>query len=255
MGLFELGEAGRLAGAIERVREVPALPILFVLGYALAAGVGLPATAFTLAGGAIFGTLLGSLLNWLGAMLGALTAYALARQLGSGAVRSLLGRHAGKLDSLTGRTGFATLLRLRLVPIVPFNALNFAAGLAPVPIRAYALATAIGILPGTVVYTYFADSLVAGVTGARNRALLHVAIAGALLIAISFGPALARRIRRRGAAVSVLVGVSLSLAAGRAQEPRAGRHARRAPPQSSDAVISREAAGALWTCRSAPTTW
>jgi uncharacterized membrane protein YdjX (TVP38/TMEM64 family) len=199
LGVFDLRDPERLGDAIRRARDVPALPVLFVFGYAVATVFALPGTVFTLAGGAIFGTLLGSLLNWTGATLGALGAYALARRLGSDAVRKLIGRHASALDALTSRAGFATLFRLRLIPVVPFNALNFAAGLAPAPFRGYALSTALGIIPGTVVYTYFADSLVAGVTGARHRALVHVAIAGGLLIALSFVPALARRLRRADA--------------------------------------------------------
>jgi uncharacterized membrane protein YdjX (TVP38/TMEM64 family) len=196
LGILDLRDPERLGDAIRRAKGVPALPVLFVLGYAIATIFGLPGTVFTLGGGAIFGTLLGSLLNWIGATLGALGAYALAKRLGSEGVRTLLGRHASALDALTSKAGFATLFRLRLIPVVPFNALNFAAGLAPAPFREYALSTALGIIPGTVVYTYFADSLVAGVTGARQSALVHVAIAGALLIAISFVPALARRLRR-----------------------------------------------------------
>ena len=196
LGVFELRDPERLGDVIRRARDVPALPVLFVLGYAIATVFGLPGTVFTLAGGAIFGVLFGSSLNWVGATLGAIGAYTLARRLGSDAVRDLLGRHASTLDALTSKAGFATLFRLRLIPVVPFNALNFAAGLAPAPFRSYALSTALGIIPGTVVYTYFADSLVAGVTGARDRALVHVAIAGALLIALSFVPALARRLRR-----------------------------------------------------------
>jgi uncharacterized membrane protein YdjX (TVP38/TMEM64 family) len=195
LGFFELRDPKRLAAAIERMRDVPALAMLFVIGYALATVFGVPGTVFTLAGGAIFGTLLGSLLNWAGATLGALGAYVLARRLGSDAVRKLLGRRAGALDALTSKADLATLFRLRLIPVVPFNALNFAAGFARVRFRAYALSTALGIIPGTVVYTYFADSLVAGVTGARQRAFVHVAIAGALLIVLSFVPALARRLR------------------------------------------------------------
>lgn len=196
LGVFELSDPQRLGEVIRRAREVPALPVVFVLGYAIATVFGIPGTVFTLAGGAIFGVLSGSFLNWVGATLGAIGAYTLARRLGSDAVRSLLGRHASTLDALTSKAGFATIFRLRLIPVVPFNALNFAAGLAPAPFRAYALATALGIIPGTVVYTYFADSLVAGVTAARDRALVHVAVAGALLIALSFVPALARRLRR-----------------------------------------------------------
>lgn len=198
-GIFELRDPDRLAEAIRNVRATPALPVVFVIAYAVATIFGLPASFFTLAGGVIFGTALGSLLNWSGAMIGALGAYALSRYFGSDAIRSLLGRHARAFDTLTQGSGFATMFRLRLIPVVPFNMLNFAAGLVPVPFRSYALATALGIVPGTVVYTYFADSLLAGVTGARDRALLHVAVAGGLLIAISFGPALVRRVRQRTA--------------------------------------------------------
>jgi uncharacterized membrane protein YdjX (TVP38/TMEM64 family) len=88
------------------------------------------------------------------------------------------------------------VLRLRLLPLVPFNVLSFAAGLAGVPFRPYLAATALGILPGTIVYTYFADSLLAGVEGASRQAFARVAAAGALLLAVSFGPALVRRLRR-----------------------------------------------------------
>jgi uncharacterized membrane protein YdjX (TVP38/TMEM64 family) len=194
LGVFELGKPERLGDVIRRASDVPALPVLFVLAYVVATVFGVPGTVFTLAGGAIFGVLFGSFLNWVGATLGAVGAYTLARRLGSDAVRDLLGRRATTLDTLSSKVGFATLFRLRLIPVVPFNALNFAAGLVPAPFRAYVLSTALGIIPGTVVYTYFADSLVAGVTGARDRAFVHVAIAGALLIALSFVPTLARRL-------------------------------------------------------------
>jgi hypothetical protein len=76
---------------------------------------------------------------------------------------------------------------------VPFNALNFGAGLAGVRLSAYVAATAIGILPGTSVYTYFADSLLAGTEGARETAFTRVAIAGIMLLALSYAPALAKR--------------------------------------------------------------
>ena len=212
LGIFDLRDPERLAGTLRRVRGVPALPVVFVLAYAVAATFGVPGTVFTLAGGAIFGAVLGSLLNWTGATIGAIGAYALARRLGSDAVRGMLGRHATALDALGERAGFPTLFRLRLIPVVPFNALNFAAGLAPVSFRSYAISTALGIIPGTVVYTYFADSLIAGVTGARSKALLHVAIAGALLILLSFGPALVGRIRRSRGHLVMVLAAALSLA-------------------------------------------
>ena len=211
LGIFNLRDPERLADALRRVRGVPALPVLFVLAYAIAATLGVPGTVFTLAGGAIFGAVFGSLLNWIGATIGAIGAYALARRLGSDAVCGMLGRHASALDALGERAGFRTLFRLRLIPVVPFNALNFAAGLAPVSFRPYAISTALGIIPGTVVYTYFADSLIEGVAGARLKALLHVAIAGALLILLSFGPALVGRISRARRHVAIVLAAALSL--------------------------------------------
>ena len=193
-GLSRYSELDTLAGAVRDARRVPLAPLLFVATYALVAAFGLPALALTLAGGAIFGVGLGLLLNWLGAVLGAMGGYLLARALGRDAVARLLGARAGRLDELATAHGFGTILRLRLIPIVPFNALNFAAGLAGVRLRAYALATALGIIPGTFVYTYFADALLAGARGAREQALVRVAVAGVLLVLLSFLPAAARRL-------------------------------------------------------------
>jgi len=172
---------------------------VFVLTYAALTTVAFPGGALTLAGGALFGLGLGSLLNWTGAVLGACTAYGFARLVGGRAVETLLGRHASALRQLReggGGHGFWSIFRLRLIPLVPFNALNIASGIARVPFRSYALATALGIIPGTVIYTYFADSVLAGVSGARRHALLNVLIAGGLLLALSFVPAIVKRSRR-----------------------------------------------------------
>ena len=195
-GLFELSDRVQLAAAIHGVREISGIGVWFVLVYAITSALGLPATPLTLVGGAIFGTAAGSALNWMGASLGANGAYWLARVLGSQGVRRLLGKHAGKLDTFSGGQGFSTVLRLRLIPVVPFNVLNFAAGLSGIAPRSYAVATAIGIVPGTIIYTFFADSLVAGVDGAQSHALVRMLIAGALLTALSFVPAIVRRVSR-----------------------------------------------------------
>ncbi len=192
-GLFEADAAARAA---ERIRDIPRTPLTaggFVLAYAVIASFGLPATIMTLAGGAIFGFGLGSLLNWAGASLGAVGAYLLARTLGTEAVRRLLRGSAGVLDRVTARHGFASVLRLRLLPVVPFNAFSFACGLAGVQLRGYALGTTLGIIPGTLVYTYFADALLTGAGEARGAAFTRVAIAGVLLVALSFLPRLFAR--------------------------------------------------------------
>ncbi|MEP6781879.1 MAG: DUF547 domain-containing protein [Gemmatimonadaceae bacterium] len=205
LGLFELTDRKHLADAIQRVQDVKGITVWFVLAYALIAGLGLPATPLTLAGGAIFGTVLGSGLNWTGAVMGATIGHFLAKQLGSDGLKRLLGKNAAKLESFSKRLTFATILRLRLIPVTPFNLLNFASGLARVPLRAYVPATAIGILPGTIIYTFFSDSLIGGVAGAKTHALLRMSIAGALLILISFVPKMFERGKHSGAAAKLLI--------------------------------------------------
>jgi uncharacterized membrane protein YdjX (TVP38/TMEM64 family) len=196
-GLFDLRDPAALLAAIERARTLPYIHVLFVLVYIVVATFGLPATPFTLAGGLLFGTGLGVVLNWTGATLGAIGTYLLAQALGGDAVRALLGANAARLDLLTGDAGFRALFRLRLIPVIPFNALSLAAALSGIALRPYVAATALGILPGTVVYTYFAGSLVGGVSGASSTARTHLLVAAALLLGLSFLPAL-RRAGRTG---------------------------------------------------------
>lgn len=194
LGFFALRDPQRLDAAIRRARETRGIVPLFIGAYALVATFGLPAFALTLAGGAMFGLRLGSALNWSGAVLGACGSYGLARLLGRDAVHGLLGKWGDRLDALGVRSGFATIFRLRLIPVVPFNVLNLASGLAGVSFPAYAAATALGIIPGTVIYTYFADSLVAGAAGASRQAFIRLGVAAALLISLSFLPRLAQHL-------------------------------------------------------------
>ncbi len=193
LGFDEYISPERIGTTIRHARDVPFAAAIFVLAYVVTATIGLPALPLTLAGGAIFGVAAGIALTWIGATLGATGAYLLARTLGGDALRRLLGSRAGTLDRILGDGAFLTMLRLRLIPVVPFNALNFGAGLAGVRLSHYVAATAIGILPGTSVYTYFADALLAGAEGARQTAFIRVAIAGVLLLALSYAPALAKR--------------------------------------------------------------
>jgi uncharacterized membrane protein YdjX (TVP38/TMEM64 family) len=195
LGFFDLARPAQLAKTVRSLRGHTLIVPLFVLAYAVAATFGLPGSAFTLAGGAIFGFGVGVLLNWLGAVAGATTAFLLADVLCKDSCRSLLGRYSERLERNAKEHGFAATLRLRLIPLVPFNLLNFGAALAGVPFRPYVAATALGIIPATAVYTYFADSVLEGVAGASRHALLNVSIAGALLIAVSFVPTLVRRVR------------------------------------------------------------
>jgi uncharacterized membrane protein YdjX (TVP38/TMEM64 family) len=148
----------------------------------------------------VFGLWWGTLFNWIGATLGANLAYGMARFLGRDGIDQLLGEKAGswpaveRLNRAVRAHGFRGLLTLRLIPVVPFNALNFGGGLVGMRWPSYALATGIGILPGTFVYTMFADALLEGSTQASRQAFFRLAMAGLLLVFLSFLPAILRRL-------------------------------------------------------------
>lgn len=153
----------------------------------------LPGVVPTLAGGTLFGVLAGSLLTLLGATIGATLAFALGRRLGRAAARDLSGPRSARFDRWMRRRGFMALLYLRLVPVVPFNLLNYAAGVTGISTRAYVTATAVGIVPGTVAYT--ALGATAGHPGSVPFLVSLAAVAALTAVAV----ALARRGRRSDA--------------------------------------------------------
>lgn len=178
---------------IELLRGSMWAPLIFIAIYAGATALAIPGTVLTLAGGALFGVWWGTLINWFAANLGANLAFGEARALGKDGLEKLLGDRAGSLEKATKDHGFQGLLTLRLIPLVPFNALNFGSGLTGISWGAYALATAVGILPGTAIYTFFADSLLQGSQEASRSALVRVLIAGGLLVLLSFLPRLLKK--------------------------------------------------------------
>jgi uncharacterized membrane protein YdjX (TVP38/TMEM64 family) len=106
----------------------------------------LPAEVIAAANGMVFGPWLGVALTWSGAMLGAALSFALARWLGRPFVRRVLpARHWQRLAAVSARTG--TLLLVRLVPVISFNLVNYAAGIMGVGWWPFLWTTAIGILP------------------------------------------------------------------------------------------------------------
>ena len=190
------GGIAELARSARGLRDARYAIPLFLLLYAVAGTLGVPGSLLTITGGAVFGFELGTLLNWAGATIGAIGGYWLARLLGKDAIERIGGRKIYALERLADAHAFSTVLRLRLIPVVPFNALNFACGLVGLDFGSYALGTILGDLPVTAAYTYFADALLSGVSGARSAALWHASVAGGLLILLSFLPGLIRKLRK-----------------------------------------------------------
>ena len=194
--------------AIAWLRGNPWSPVIFVAVYATATALAVPGAILTLAGGAVFGFWWGTLYNSIAANIGANAAFVIARSLGRDAVRRLIGKDSkvlNKLDGIVARHGFRGLLTLRLIPLVPFNALNFGSGLMPLKWRTYAIATLVGILPGTAIYTFFADALLQGSQEASRDAFVRLLAAGVLLVLLSFLPTILKRLNVRLPGMSSVV--------------------------------------------------
>jgi uncharacterized membrane protein YdjX (TVP38/TMEM64 family) len=114
----------------------------------------LPGTVLSFAGAVLFGAYEGTLYTWIGATVGATLAYLMARVLGQDFVERLFGGRFAAFERRIRKHGFIGLLVVRLLPLFPFNAVNFGSGLTGIRLRDYVLATAIGIVPGTFVYQF-----------------------------------------------------------------------------------------------------
>ncbi len=126
--------------------------VVFVAGYAVLVLLPAPKALLTALGGVLFGLWLGALLSWVAAVLGAVAAFALGRVLGRDAVDRLTRGRVARADRLLAAHGFAAVVAARLVPVLPFTAINYVAGLSGVGWRPYLAGTALGIVPGTMAY-------------------------------------------------------------------------------------------------------
>jgi uncharacterized membrane protein YdjX (TVP38/TMEM64 family) len=137
----------------------PAGPLAFILAYAILTLLLFPGALITAAGGALFGVVGGTVLSVIGASLGATGAFLVGRRLGRPQVERIAGRRMRALDGFAERNGFLAVLYVRLVPVFPFNVLNYAAGVTAVSRRDYVAGTVIGIIPGAFAYAALGGSI------------------------------------------------------------------------------------------------
>lgn len=170
-------------------------PAVFIGVYTLAPALFLPGSVLTLAGGALFGPLTGALLSLTGATAGATVAFLIARYLAADWVER---RVSGKLQDIkegVEREGWRFVAFVRLVPLFPFNLLNYALGLTRLSVQTFAVTSFIAMAPGALAYAYLGDAGREAVSGGPDLARKGL-LALALLAAVALLPSLIRRWRR-----------------------------------------------------------
>lgn len=169
-------------------------PLLFMLSYAVATVLFIPGSVITLAGGALFGPFWGTLYNLTGATLGAALAFIAARYVAADWVGRRTSGRSEQLIAGVEQEGWRFVAFVRLVPLFPFNLLNYALGLTRIRFVPYVVTSYITMLPGAVAYTYLGYAgreAVAGGEGLVQKMLLALALAAVA----AFLPGLVRRLR------------------------------------------------------------
>jgi uncharacterized membrane protein YdjX (TVP38/TMEM64 family) len=166
-------------------------PLLFIPISACLTVALFPGPLLAGASGLLFGTALGTPVSIVSATLGATMAFSLSRWWAHDAVAALAGPRLSALRAWVGRRGFFSVLYARIAPGVPYSLVNYAAGLAPVLLRAFVAATAIGVAPRAFAYTALGGSL--GDLRSPEAIVAVVVLVGMAVV----GLALARRDLRR----------------------------------------------------------
>ncbi|GMR08626.1 MAG: hypothetical protein BMS9Abin26_1632 [Gammaproteobacteria bacterium] len=173
-------------------------PVVFMLAYALGTVFFLPGSVLTLAGGAIFGPVWGTVYNLTGATLGAALSFVIARHLAAEWVEQKTGGRMKQLVVGVENEGWRFVAFVRLVPLFPFNLLNYALGITRIKFSHYVIATYVFMLPGAIAYTYLgyvAREAVAG-EGDVQRYIQMGIMATALLAVVAYLPRIIGRLRR-----------------------------------------------------------
>ncbi len=123
-------------------------PLFYLVLYSLGTLLLLPSTPLNLMGGALFGVVWGTVWSSLGAILAAMIAFGFSRTVGREAIARRMAQGWRALDAELQQGGVFYLFAIRLLPIIPYGVVNFAAGLSGIRVRDYLLGTLLGTVPG-----------------------------------------------------------------------------------------------------------
>ena len=167
-------------------------PVLFIGLYAMSTLLFVPGSVLTLVGGALFGPVWGTLWNLTGATLGATLAFVTARYVASNWVSERSGERLARLIRGVEEEGWRFVALVRLVPLFPFNLVNYAFGLTRIRLGEYVFASFVCMAPGAIAYTYL--GYVGREAAVGSSAPIRTGfITLALLATVAFLPLLARR--------------------------------------------------------------
>ena len=167
-------------------------PIVYISIYSVAPSLFLPGVPLTIAGGVAFGPLYGTIYTIIGATIGASVAFLVARYFARSQVEQLISGRLEELDKGVEKKGWVFVAITRLIPLFPFNLLNYAFGLTKIRFAHYAIASFIFMLPGTAAYVIFSSSFLDVLRGKLSFEFILGLI---LVITVSIVPVLYKKVK------------------------------------------------------------
>lgn len=134
--------------------------LAYIIAYALNTVLIIPpVAALSLTAGLVFGAVWGALYLMIGAMAGTTAAFLISRYFGRALIEKMLKGKFYDLDEKLAKNGFMAILFFRVIPLVPYEVLNYAGGLSRIKFREYSFATFLGLIPGVIISAFFGGSL------------------------------------------------------------------------------------------------
>jgi uncharacterized membrane protein YdjX (TVP38/TMEM64 family) len=182
--------------------------VVFIVAYALATVLFLPGWIFTVSAGLIYGVVAGTAIALTGAVIGASLAFLVARYLLRQNIEETTKKNPrfAAIDQAIGKNGWKIVGLLRLSPLIPFNLSNYFYGITSISFGAYVLVSAIGMIPGTLLYAYLGAIGQAGVSGGTaghskwQYVLLGVGLIATIAVTILVSRIARNALKKSGAA-------------------------------------------------------
>lgn len=191
-GLMQYLEQERLKEWVDSFGGIA--PLIYILIFATAPSLFLPGLPITLAGGVIFGPLWGTVYASIGSTLGAGIAFLIARYFARKQIEALLGPRFQAVDEGVQKRGWIYVATTRLIPLFPYNLLNYAFGLSKIRFLEYLLTSWICMLPATAAYVIFSSSLLGLLQG---RVSGEMVIGFLLILLVSALPFVIKKVQKR----------------------------------------------------------
>jgi uncharacterized membrane protein YdjX (TVP38/TMEM64 family) len=142
----------------------------------------IPGNVVTITNGLVFGPFLGSLLSWVSILIGSSICFLISKTLGKPFAARIAGNGLERAENFFKRYGLHAVFVVRIMPLVPFDGVSYAAGLVGVPFPKFIAATAVGIIPSVIIYSYIGSIALAAYSW------VLVSLLGLALIALVIVP-------------------------------------------------------------------